>query len=204
MGTPRLLTDEQYEILRANITYMTYKDQQAFIREHFGVEVTLKQCKTIRTNHHMFSKITGQYQPGNIPPNKGKHPWKNGCPEGMRRTQFKKGHPPHNAKPVGYERLDRKTGYILIKVPGKRKMVLKHRWMWEQANGPIPKGYILVFLNGDKTDCRLENLKMIPRRLNAIRNMYHLASTDKNLSEAGIHIAELIRKRVELKKRRNK
>lgn len=203
MKTQGILTAEQYEILRANITNMSYKDQQEFIRDHFGIDVTILQCKCMRNNHRMFSKRTGRFEKGHVPENKGKHPWKNGCPEGMRKTQFKKGHLPHNARPVGWERIDAKDGYVYIKVPGRKKMVMKHRWLWEQAHGPIPKGYIIIFLNGNKTDCRLDNLKMIPQSLNSIRNLNHLATSDKDLSEAGLHIAELIRKRAELKKRKS-
>lgn len=199
MKTRGLLTAEQYEILWANIKDMTYRDQQAFIKEHFGIEVTLLQCKCMRNNHHRFSNRTGWFQKGHVPFNKGKHVWADGCPESMKRTQFKPGKLPPNTRPIGYERVDKKDGYVYVKVPGKRKMVLKHRWVWEQAHGPIPKGYIIIFMNGDKTDCRLENLKMIPQSLNSIRNHNHLAANDKDLSEAGLHIAELIRKRSALK-----
>lgn len=34
----------------------------------------------------------------------------------------------------------------------------KHLLVWRGANGEIPKGHKVVFLNGDTTDCRLENL----------------------------------------------
>lgn len=204
MKTRGLLTAEQYEILWANIKDMTYRDQQAFIKEHFGIEVTLLQCKHMRNNHHRFSNRTGWFQKGYVPFNKGKHVWTDGCPESMKRTQFKLGNLPHNTRPIGYERVDKKEGYVFVKVPGKQKMVLKHRWVWEQAHGPIPKGYIIIFMNGDRTDCRLENLKMIPQSLNSIRNRNHLAANDKDLSEAGLHIAELIRKRSALERKGQK
>lgn len=38
-----------------------------------------------------------------------------------------------------------------------------HRQIWEQHRGPIPKGWLIYFLNGDKSDVRLENLAAIPR-----------------------------------------
>ena len=45
---------------------------------------------------------------------------------------------------------------------------------------------------------------MIPQSLNSIRNHNHLAANDKDLSEAGLHIAELIRKRSALERKGQK
>ena len=53
------------------------------------------------------------------------------------------------------------TGYIQVVVNGKWH--LEHRYVWEQANGPIPKGWIIHHINGIKDDNRLENLVALPR-----------------------------------------
>jgi hypothetical protein len=39
----------------------------------------------------------------------------------------------------------------------------KKREMWQEAHGPIPKGWLIHSLNGDKGDVRLENLAAVPR-----------------------------------------
>ncbi len=54
-------------------------------------------------------------------------------------------------------------GYILAYVPEHPKArsggyVYEHRWVWEQAHGPIPDGYVIHHRNGTKTDNRIENL----------------------------------------------
>jgi hypothetical protein len=36
-----------------------------------------------------------------------------------------------------------------------------HRYVWEKANGPIPRGMHIHHRNGDKADNRLENLEMV-------------------------------------------
>lgn len=39
----------------------------------------------------------------------------------------------------------------------------KHREVWQEAHGLIPKGFLVHALNGDKRDTRLENLAAVPR-----------------------------------------
>ena len=42
------------------------------------------------------------------------------------------------------------------------RVVYMHRYVWEQANGPIPDGHHIHHINGDRGDNRLENLECIP------------------------------------------
>lgn len=41
------------------------------------------------------------------------------------------------------------------------RTVSEHRHVWEQANGPIPDGYVIHHINGNALDNRLENLAML-------------------------------------------
>jgi hypothetical protein len=68
-------------------------------------------------------------------------------------TQFKKGGVPPNAKFLGYERVS-KDGYIEISINQKnphtgyeRRFVLKHKYLWETQNGPVPAGMCLKCLD---------------------------------------------------------
>lgn len=45
--------------------------------------------------------------------------------------------------------------------------------LWEAAHGPVPAGHALAFVNGDKTDIRLDNLECISRRELMARNTVH-------------------------------
>lgn len=56
-----------------------------------------------------------------------------------------------------------RNGYVEIS-SGKNKGMLEHRIVWEKAFGKIPEGYIIHHLNGIKTDNRLENLSLLPRK----------------------------------------
>ncbi|KKK99275.1 hypothetical protein LCGC14_2634360, partial [marine sediment metagenome] len=83
---------------------------------------------------------------------------------------FKKGTIPPNRNPLGTERICSKDGFILIKIAEKNpytgfptRYKHKHVYIWEQANGPAPKGMVVAFIDGDKTRCELDNLMLISR-----------------------------------------
>lgn len=109
-----------------------------------------------------------QFKKGHTPFNKGKK-WVHYMSEEGQRNASKNffGKAPHNKRPVGYEvlRAEHKgSRYWWIKPADGRRMVAKHRWLWEKANGPIPKGYNVQFKDGDTTNCVLENLYLISRK----------------------------------------
>lgn len=78
------------------------------LNEEFGTGYTVSQLNGYYKNHHLNSGLTGRFEKGHVPANKGKHPPTVGR---MAETQFKKGHLPHNTKPIGYERIN-KNGYV--------------------------------------------------------------------------------------------
>ncbi len=41
---------------------------------------------------------------------------------------------------------------------------LLHRKIWHKINGPIPRGYVVHHKNGVRTDNRIENLEVMPKR----------------------------------------
>ena len=77
--------------------------------------------------------------------------------------------------PIGTEKIFNNRIYIKIsEVKGKSKShkayhenwQLKHYYIWEKANGKIPKGYYLCFKDGNTLNCELENLYLLtPREL---------------------------------------
>lgn len=115
---------------------------------------------------------------------RGHRPWNKGM-KGLqaggrsRETQFKPGQRPQTWVPVGTERLD-PDGYLKRKIrddapPGmsRRNWKYVHVLLWEQHHGPVPKGHNVVFRNGDKTDIRIDNLELLTRRANMLRNSMH-------------------------------
>ena len=110
-----------------------------------------------------------QYQKGNVPANKGNKLSKETIAKMRAKgTIFEKGHTPVTTKPVGSTRIS-KDGYLEEKQPdGKWK--LKHRIIWQQANGIIPKGHYIVFKDRNKGNVVLSNLECISKKENIRRN----------------------------------
>ena len=110
---------------------------------------------------HMKQSSKGWFKKGHTPFNKGKE-WsefmtKEGQ-EASRSTTFKPGSIPPNHKTVGYERKS-KDGYWEVKVAEPRTFKPKHRLLWEQHHGPIPKGVNIVFIDGNTDNIIIENLR---------------------------------------------
>jgi hypothetical protein len=64
----------------------------------------------------------------------------------------------------------RDTGkYISLKLPGG-EWVLEHRWVWEQANGPIPDDCVIVARDRNIRNTALANLKLVTKDEHCRRN----------------------------------
>ena len=125
---------------------------------------------------------------------KGHVPWCKGTKGVLKpnKTSFKKGNIPHNTREMYSERLS-KDGYIEIKV-GINKWVGKHRYIWEQHyKKKVPKGYAVLFLDGDNRNFEIDNLKIISRGALLILNRrYRHVLKDKELMRSCVDLSELI------------
>lgn len=57
-------------------------------------------------------------------------------------------------------------GYVEVKVRDGKKQnnfELKHRLIWEKHNGKISKGNNIQFKDGNRLNCKIDNLYMISR-----------------------------------------
>ena len=129
----------------------------AEMAEHLGTKATTVQGARMR--YGLIKEGWGRFQSGNTPHNKGgKAPWaKTKC----RETQFKKGQNPHNTRKVGdrWQRTERGIAYWMVKTEDGIKYL--HRWVWEQANGPVPKRHVVQFIDGNRDNCDLSNLRCL-------------------------------------------
>lgn len=122
-----------------------------------------------------------RFKKGQVPPNKGV---KGISYEGSKPTQFKKGSKPPNYRPVGTIRVV--DGYQEIKIAeGMRQWKQLHRVIWERLNGPITKGYNLVFLDGNRENTSIANLSLMSKADNMRRNTVH------NYPKDIVHLVQL-------------
>lgn len=101
------------------------------------------------------------------------------------------------SKPIGSESEPDSNGLVRIKV-SEKQWVYKQRYIYEQHYGKIPKGYKVVFLNGDKTDYRIENLAIAPNKDVLVVYGQELNSKDAEVTKLGLQVARLINKTSEL------
>lgn len=64
--------------------------------------------------------------------------------------------------------------YTMVKVSGQRKLVLKHRHVWEQFHGKkVPHKHKIIFKDGDTSNFDIENLECISYQDQMIKNSLH-------------------------------
>lgn len=169
-------------------------------------DVTLQNFHALCKRKGWFTGRTGCFVKGQEPPNKGKP-----CPPGTggrhpnaRKTQFQKGgrtgKAALNYQPIGTERVT-EDGYRERKIhdglPMQSRWQLVQRLEWEAANGPIPEGWALKCLDGNRLNTDPSNWEAIPRgvlaRLNGGRHKKRLAydAAEPGLKPTVMAIAKL-------------
>lgn len=170
-GRSRLFSPVEIAWLQDNCTLPITEYARTFSATFDRSDITVDKLNALRKRQGWKTGRTGHFAKGQEPLNKGKR-----CPEGTggrhpnaRRSQFKRGQEPHNTKHLGHERLN-KDGYVEISVAETnphtgyhRRYVHKHVHLWEAANGPIPDGYCLKSIDGNRQNSEPANWIAIPR-----------------------------------------
>jgi hypothetical protein len=196
-------TEKQKQFIYENYKGIGNKELTDVFNKKFGTNI-VNQIKYFKRNHKLDSGLNGQFIKGHKTFNKGKK-WDEYMPKqsqiNCKKTTFKKGNIPPNHRQVGEERIN-VDGYIEIKVSEPNKWELKHRYIYKKHYGSIPKGYKVIFLDGNKTNLNINNLKAISSHEELIMNEYGLRYGKKELTESASIVAQLELKRRELKNER--
>jgi hypothetical protein len=201
-----------YEYIRDNSWGVSSKEMAERVKEKFGYEMTPTCMKQFRQRHGIKSGVTGWYQKGHPPGTKGKTLEEicHNDPEKLARvraTQFKKGDRPVNELPVGSIVVN-SDGYKLRKKQMEgtlwERWEFLHRAVWEEHNGPIPKGMVVTFKDSNKLNCDIDNLVLISKGENCTLTRLGLRFEDPDLTETGISIVKLKQATAKAQKKRRK
>lgn len=136
------------------------------INAKFGTNYTPDQIRSLKKNHHLKSNIDTRFLPGSA----NKKAWFKKGVHQSPATEFKKGHVCVNLAQVGdvKPRIDDRGKQLLwIKTQAtgrpQRDWMPYHRYLWEQANGPIPAGMCITFLDGNPMNCDIKNLMCVSK-----------------------------------------
>ena len=191
-----LLTDEQAEKMIEIIPGRSSLEVSRIMREQYGVEISTSQVRGWKKNHKTPSGFDTRFRPGHPSETKGKN-WNEFLTpeqqERLKQTQFKKGHIPQNRREIGNIK-ERSDGYLWIKIQDGHQnanWVQYHRWVYEQEHGPIPEGFRVYFLDGDRRNCRIENLELVSEGVAATAAKFYGLTKDAEINKAILKAAAL-------------
>lgn len=185
-------TESEKEFLHRYVKDHTWKETADAFNRKFKCNLTKDAVKAAGGRYGIQTGRTGCFEKGHIPANKGTHPQSIGR---MAETQFKKGQTPVNHKPVGTVSIrtnyKKEQKYVYEKVAEPNIWRMKHVLEWERHNGPVPKGKIIIFADGNTLNTDISNLVMIDRSQNAVMNRWKIRGNDKEHMEAAANVASL-------------
>lgn len=183
-------TDEMKQFILDNYKGRYNQELADLFNQKFNTNITSRMIKSYKANNNLNSGLTGKFRKGQTPHNKGKKMPKE-VYEKVKHTMFAKGNVPPNHRPVGSERIS-KDGYIEVKVAEPNKWRLKQRVVYEEAKGKIPEGCPIIFLDGNKRNLDIDNLRCVTRSELLYLNCNGLNNSNE-ITETGILMARLDR-----------
>lgn len=183
-------TDEMKQFILDNYKGRYNQELADLFNQKFNTNITSRTIKSYKANNKLNSGLSGKFRKGQAPHNKGKKMPKE-VYEKVKHTMFAKGSVPPNHRPVGSERIS-KDGYIEVKVAEPNKWRLKQRVVYEEAKGKIPEGCPIIFLDGNKRNFDIDNLRCITRSELLYLNCNGLNNSNE-ITETGILMARLDR-----------
>lgn len=157
---PHTRTDIIAKKMNRNI-YSIYRKAAAIGVKKSEEFLSSPECGRLYNGH--TRGVATQFKKGHISHNKGVK-MSSEVREKVKHTFFKKGHKPHNTK---YDRCitirkDTKSGILYFYIRIKEgEWELLHRVIWEKKNGKVPKGFNIVFKDGDQSKVEIDNLEKI-------------------------------------------
>lgn len=200
--------DGMVEYVRNNSEGVPSAEMAERVNALFGTAFTPTGMKQFRTAHGIRSGVTGWFQKGRSPGNKGKKQEEYMSPEAIEKcsaTRFKNGHRPANELPVG-SIVKNTDGYMIRKKSAEgsqwERWEFLHRAVWEEHHGPIPEGMVVTFKDSNPENCSIDNLILITRGEAAALTRKGYRSEDPDLTVAALNMIRVSQKANRIRKER--
>lgn len=195
-------SEEQKQFLADHVAGTSMADLTVMINQHFNMNLPESTVTSAVKRYGLKNGRNTCFKKGITPHNKGKKVSPE-IYEILSKSFFKKGNIPANFREQWSERIT-EDGYIEIKTEvHQKKWKLKHRWVWEQIHGPVPKGYSLKFKDGNKLNCSIENLMLMSKRECLTMNRHGLMTNNPDLIETSLNVAKLINLKKDKERKKN-
>lgn len=169
----RIFTEKEEEFLKNNINGKSANELISLFNDKFRRNITKNQLTGYKRKTGLKSGIDGK---------------------------FKKGHVSLTCKPVGYEHTTT-DGMTFIKIGEPNVWERKQLYLYKKYKGVPPKGYDIIFADGDRTNFDLDNLIAVSKTSKLVMGKKGLFSKNGDVTKLGVLVANLILKNHELKKR---
>ena len=183
-------TEKQLNYLKEIGDSKPNKEITKLFNEKFNLDIPHHKITNLKWRNNIPSQrvYAGIYEKGMIPWNKGLKGYM-----GANKTSFKKGSFSPKRVPIGTERVIQ-NGYAQIKVKDFAYLENwkgKHIIVWEEENGPVPKGHAIIFGDKDKTNFNINNLICVSRKELLGLNKMDLIQDDAELTKTAINIVNV-------------
>lgn len=197
----RKYTDEHIDFIRSHSEGNNTKILTSMFNKHFKTSYPECIIASLRYRNRCLSGVDNkglrnspdtEFKKGHIPFNKGL--------KGVHYspgTEFKPGSKPVNMHPIGTI-MFKADGYKWIKLaetmPSRFGWKQLHVHRWNQVHGPVPKGHKLLFLDGNRDNCDIDNLMLVTDAQLCVMNKKRLIFKDPDITKTGVIMADLISK----------
>lgn len=195
----KIFNEEEVEFIVNNYKGIDNQQLTDLLNNRFDKKYSREQVKNFKKRNKLNSGLTGQFEKGHVPFNKGRRAIEYLSIEqyDKQMKQFLKDRrtTSPNLRPVGSTRRHR-DGYWEIKVKngkGKKSWVSLQRWLYEKEHGTIPDGHKIIFLDKNKDNLDLSNLACVSYDEALRLNQNHLLFENAELSKSGLALVKLER-----------
>ena len=185
---------EELDFIRKNAPGRHYHEIVEMFNKKFERQIDAKKLKETLKNHRISTGLTGRFEKGHTPYNKGKK-----FPGTGNKAAFKKGNIPVNKMKVGEDAIS-SDGYVKTKIADPNVWEFKHKLIWSEMYGSIPENHCIIFADGNKLNLSIDNLLLVSKAELLQMNRRKLISEDSELTKTGLNVVRVMNKVYKIKK----